>query len=134
MAGTRARVAQPGHPSQLKQNEPRRYDFPRMVDVLDPQAGAPGKAPHALRREVPEVLRWGHQPPGLAGELCRDRAEVSGRDHEDAVRIEMLGAELERAIWVRQMLEHVQHDDDVLRAEPLERGMLERTMAHVEPG
>src|SRR5947209_5896123 len=104
-----------------------------MIDMRERKPERGGQAAHARLREEPQMLRWRHEPPPRACEPRGRRAKISGRDHDDAAGIEMIAAQRKNLARLWQMLEHVEQNDDVDFADPLQVRRVRRSVQHVQP-
>src|SRR3981189_2627468 len=105
---------------RLERDQRERHEFPRVIGTLDAKAERMGQRRDAVAVEEPQVLRRRHQAPVRAGRPRRQGTEVSGRQHNDSVRPEMVRAQREGFLRVGQMLDDVEEDDDIQGAKRLE--------------
>src|SRR5215831_47849 len=120
VAGRAGRDLAAEHATDLEGDQRERHEFPRVIGTLDPKADRMGQRRDAVAVEEPKVLRRRHQAPLRAGRPRRQGTEVSGRQHDDSIRPEMVREQREGLLRVRQMLDDVEEDDDIQGAKRVE--------------
>lgn len=103
-----------------------------MIDVGDLQAGSDCKPVHALRREIPEVLRRRHEAPGFAGKSGDDGPKIPRRDQEDTTWVKTIRAKLQSAERIRKMFNDIKHHNDVLWSKAIKTGGVDGTLDNVQ--
>ena len=85
--GKLAGIRQAQHSACLEFNERHRHHLTWTIAGLDREAESVCHAPQALSREVPQMLRRGHEPPMPTGKARVQRPEITCRYDYDSVGI-----------------------------------------------
>src|SRR5213596_2381040 len=78
------------------------------------------------------MLRRGHEAPMRAGKAREKRAEITRRNDNDATRVEITMAKHERRAGIGQVLDHVEHHNDVHPPELGEVAFIGNSGHHVQ--